>query len=134
MGDDAQLLGRIQDVLRCEPDVVVAYLFGSHARGEAGPLSDVDIGVLLAGDGAAHGRLLDTLVERLGTERIDLVSLARAPLPLRYRAVRDGRLLVCRDEKLRQRFEAESVLRYLDFKPLRDRALALVRDAVLGAG
>ena len=28
-------------------DVVLAYLFGSYARGQAGPLSDVDVAVLL---------------------------------------------------------------------------------------
>ena len=31
--------------------VVVAYLFGSQARGDAGPLSDVDVAILLEGLG-----------------------------------------------------------------------------------
>jgi predicted nucleotidyltransferase len=30
-----------------EPDVIAAYLFGSVARATAGPLSDVDVAVLL---------------------------------------------------------------------------------------
>lgn len=29
------------------PDVILAYLFGSHARGQAGPLSDIDVAVLV---------------------------------------------------------------------------------------
>ena len=29
------------------PQVLVAYLFGSQARGQAGPLSDVDVAILL---------------------------------------------------------------------------------------
>jgi len=30
------------------PEVLVAYLFGSHARGKATPISDVDVAVLLS--------------------------------------------------------------------------------------
>jgi predicted nucleotidyltransferase len=39
----------LSDLFANEP-VVVAYLFGSQARGDAGPLSDVDVAVLVEGD------------------------------------------------------------------------------------
>jgi predicted nucleotidyltransferase len=127
------IAGRIQQVLEEEPAVAVAYLFGSVAEGRAGPLSDVDVGVLFraSADGGAEGRLLDRLVEALGTEKVDLVLLAHAPIPLRFRAVREGRVLLSRDAVMRERFEVDSVMRYLDFKPLRDRAQLATRNAIL---
>jgi predicted nucleotidyltransferase len=118
-----------------EPAVLAAYLFGSVARGGAGPLSDLDVAVLLC-DPADDvvGRLGDALCRRLGTDRIDVISLRRSPVPLRYRVVREGILVFCRDPAARERFTVETVLQYLDFRPLRDRALALVRGAILGRG
>jgi hypothetical protein len=122
------------DILAEEPTVVAAYIFGSLVRGAAGPLSDIDVGLLLAdADGAALvcGRTVDALCRRLATSRVDVVSLATAPMPLRYRAIRDGLLVLGRDAAAVERFITETVLQYLDFKPLRDRAFALVRDAIL---
>ena len=40
-------LPAIEQYFAALDEVVLAYLFGSHARGEAGPLSDIDIAVLL---------------------------------------------------------------------------------------
>ncbi len=122
------------ETLATESRVVAAYLFGSLARGTAGPLSDIDVGLLVS-DGsegeAACARTMDALCRRLRTSRVDIVSLADAPVPLRYRVVRDGLLVACRDAASVERFVAETVLHYLDFKPLRDRAFALTRDAIL---
>ena len=47
MEADADLVDPLRRSLEADPDVVFAYLFGSQARGEAGPRSDVDIAVLL---------------------------------------------------------------------------------------
>ena len=122
------------NTLAAEPDVVAAYLFGSLAHGTAGPLSDVDVG-LLADDRrraqAACERTMDGLCRQLRTSRIDVVSLREASMPLRYRVVRDGLLVLCRDPGVVERFVAETVLQYLDFKPLRDRAFEVMRGAIL---
>jgi hypothetical protein len=48
--------------------------------------------------------------------------------------VREGRVLLNRDSVMRERFEVNSVMRYLDFKPLRDRALLATRNAILRDG
>lgn len=42
-------LERAAAVLAEDPRVLAVYGFGSRARGEAGPRSDVDVAVLLAG-------------------------------------------------------------------------------------
>ena len=67
-------------------------LHGSRARGDATPSSDWDLGYL-AGPELRAEDLLAALVEGLGTDRVDLVDLARAGALLRYRAARDARLV-----------------------------------------
>lgn len=123
------------DALAGEKALAAVYLFGSLSRGTAGPLSDIDIGLLLADSGRADDkvceRTLEALCRRLQTSRIDVISLADATMPLRYHVVRDGSLVLCRDAAALERFIAESILQYLDFKPLRDRAFELVRNAIL---
>ena len=127
-----QALARVVDN---EPSVVAAYLFGSRARGTAGPLGDVDVGLLIApgaDDRAICDRVMDGLAVNLGTDRIDVLSLNRAPSPVRYRVVRDGVLVVCRQAAVLEHFVAESVLTYLDFKPVRDRAFNRLRESIIG--
>jgi hypothetical protein len=46
--DDLQ--AKLRAVLEPRSEVLVAYLFGSVARGTSGPLSDVDVAVLLSDD------------------------------------------------------------------------------------
>jgi hypothetical protein len=74
---------------------------------------------------------MDALCRRLRTSRIDVLSLQDAPMPLRYRVVRDGLIVLCRDARVVERFVTETVVQYLDFKPLRDRAFELMREAIL---
>ena len=121
-------------VAAADAAIVAAYLFGSLVHRAAGPLSDVDIGLLVR-DGqdrqAICDRTMDALCRRLQTSRVVVVALADAPVPLRYRIVRDGTLVVCRDASLVERFATAAVLHYLDFKPLRDRAFETMRAAIL---
>jgi predicted nucleotidyltransferase len=104
-----------------EADVLVAYLFGSQARGTPSPLSDVDVAVLLAPGWSfdRHLDLIDMISEVVSPVRADVVILNRAPVALGYRVLKDGRLLVVNDEGARVRHWVETVDRYLDMAPLR---------------
>ncbi len=113
--------------------VVVAYLFGSQATGKAGPLSDVDVAVLF--DRALDERARFDLQLRLQGEAasavrqdsVDVVALNAASPLLRHRAIRDGRALVDRDPLARVRFEARTILDYLDTAPLREELASGLR-------
>lgn len=100
--------------------VRVAYLFGSYARGETGPLSDFDIAVLL--DGLLDKketfdlrlRLINDISSILKTNKFDLVVMNNAPLSLNYNIISDGKILNSKDETLRVTFETQILSRYLD--------------------
>jgi predicted nucleotidyltransferase len=124
----------VRDVVLAEPAIVAAYVFGSVARGTAGPLSDVDVALLIQERHQRHSicdRTTDALCRRLHTSRVDVVLLTDATVPLRYRVVRDGRLLINRDPRVLERFIAQTVLEYLDFQPVRERAFGYMSDAIL---
>jgi hypothetical protein len=124
----------IADALASETTIVAAYVFGSVARAAPTPLSDIDVALLVAPGTTADtvcGRVSDELSRHFGIDRVDVVSLDGAPLPLRYRVVRDGVLAACRDRVRLERFVVDTVLQYLDFQPLRDRAFEIVRNRIL---
>lgn len=125
----------VRESVAAFPAVQAAYLFGSFARERSGPLSDIDIAVLIEPD-VPHreeivGEIQDTLCRALRTDRIDLVDLNRSSPPLAYRVIRDGKQVFCRDPVARESFESGTVMRYLDFQPLRDRAFQSGREHIL---
>ena len=104
---------------------VAVYLFGSVARGDCGPESDVDIGVLyreappLTVEGLAFDLERD-LERTLGVE-VQLVVLNRAPADLVHRVLRDGKLLLDLDPSIRIRFEVRKRNEYFDLLPHLER-------------
>lgn len=135
----ADQMQSLHDLLARSSDILVAYLFGSFARGKAGPLSDLDVAILLAGRLSREGRLqrrLDIgweISHLLRVDAVDVVVLNDAPLPLAYRVLRDGVVLFCQDEDARIRYQADIISRYLDFKPLLERhARALIHRGRTG--
>jgi hypothetical protein len=74
--------------------VVAAYLFGSQARGTAGPRSDVDLGVLFRDPPPAglESFRLESELELALRRPVQVVILNRAPADLVHRVLRDGQL------------------------------------------
>ena len=102
--------------------VVVAYLFGSRARGDARPDSDVDVAVLLA-DTVPRGEYVDRSLAYAGRLEAALrlpvspvVVLNEAPLRLQGRVLRDGHVLFVGDEAARVRYEAATRVQALDYE------------------
>ena len=106
--------------------VVLAYLYGSQARGDAGPLSDVDVAVLFGPDVPESERFNRVLhmIGELGSvfhrNDVYVVDLAEAPPLLRHRVYYDGWILYCTDDAEHVRFETTALRDYVDTKPLRE--------------
>ena len=108
-------------ILSNQSEVLLAYLFGSRARGDAGPLSDIDMGILFdrgTDRVAACSRLGSALASALGTGRIDVVSLRDAPVELAYAVISEGEVLYERDVEARVEYEADTMSRYFDYLPV----------------
>jgi predicted nucleotidyltransferase len=108
--------------------VQVLVLHGSRARGDGGPDSDWDFGVLTDGtiDLAALATALTSL---LGTDAVDLVDLRRASALLRYRTARDGVVLAEQREGAFREFQLEAVHFWCDAGPV----IRAAQDDVLAA-
>jgi predicted nucleotidyltransferase len=93
------LLSGLLEALRKQPNVRLAVLYGSLARGQTRPESDLDLLVRLRRDDPqARADVVDALAAASG-RRVQLVSLAQAeeaPLLLAD-VLADGRVLVDRD-------------------------------------
>lgn len=113
----------LAEIFRGDERILVAYLFGSKARGIQTPESDTDVAVLLS---ALPEDALDYylgLVDRLSRvvgSPVDLVFLNDAPLLLRHQVIKHGRVLFSKDEAARVEWETRSVKEYMDFKPRSD--------------
>jgi uncharacterized protein len=101
--------------------IAAAYLFGSMARGTAGPASDVDVGILYSKEPPRTlkglGFDLEWELEKMLKLPVQVVVLNRAPVDLVIRVLRDGRLLVDRDRSKRVQFEVRSRNEFWDLEP-----------------
>ncbi len=109
--------------LEKDPDILLVYLFGSQAQHETGPLSDLDLAVLLKPAAKKDYfekklTLLGKFTGIFGRDDIDLVILNEAPLVLKYHILKDGKPLFIRDEELHTSVIQKTISEYLDFKPI----------------
>jgi uncharacterized protein len=106
---------------RDHPGIVCIYLYGSMARGESHPGSDIDIAVLYAEEPPPTldglGLDLGSALEQYTHQPVDVVVLNRAPVDLVHRVLRDGQLLCDRDRSARIRFEVQARNAYFDLLP-----------------
>ena len=137
--DAAVVEARLKAFFEDDPRGALAvYLYGSVARGQARPDSDVDIGVLFATDPPATldapQFAIEAALERLLTSPVQVVALNRASADLVHRVLRDGRLVLDRDRVARIRFEVQSRNEYFDLAPIRRLYRRYPAPATVSAG
>jgi predicted nucleotidyltransferase len=112
----------VRAVLGGEPGVAAAYVFGSAARGQRTPLSDIDVAVLpdpgLDEDARRHlqRRLILELGRRLAGVPVDVRFLDELPIAIAGRVLAEGVRIVDTDPALRVRAEVSIRMRYHDFQ------------------
>ena len=135
----ATIARAVTQALAGEVDVAAVYLFGSCARGDSGPESDVDLGVVFVErtvTPARFGTIADALAAAVaratGIERVDVVDLAAQGPIFAHNALLDGKLVFEGDRARRLDFVTDTVSRAIDFRPTyeiatRDKAGAMRR-------
>ena len=128
---DIQLIAPILE----RHQVVLAYLFGSVARGEHGPHSDVDVAVVFSDDKLGKEdfkrrmALASEISQTLGVVDTDVINLKTAKEPLiKHNAVFTGRPILVKDNNLRFAVERAIVREYEKTKPLRRIASLVLRQ------
>lgn len=115
---------KLKDIFKDYPYIASAYLFGSHATGRTGPMSDVDIAILLKAK-APEGRELlheeDFLAYRiqdsLQVKEVDLIKLNGKGLIFVHNVLKTCKLIYDADPDFRIRFTAKVISDYCDFEP-----------------
>lgn len=103
-----------------DPSVLAVILFGSAARGEAGPASDTDLCLVLDPSVAGEEDSPDTRLayfEASPTDRVDIRVFQQLPIYVRQRVLQDGAVLFCRDEARLYELAYRTVQAYEDFRP-----------------
>ena len=118
-----RLVERLAELLDPRSEILEAYLFGSYARGEEQPHSDIDVAVQVdeaRADNSGFGyraRITTDLMAGLGFNDVDVLILNRAPPVLHHRVLRDGVRVLSRDLAATTTREGQALSRYCDFVP-----------------
>jgi hypothetical protein len=118
---DREYREQIEDYLKNNKAIQFAYLFGSCARNDHGPLSDIDIAVYVDSRFdcfSARLRFMEELSRLVKGHPLDLVVLNTASLILKYEVLRQG-VILKEHKKRRIPFETGVLREYLDTEPMR---------------
>jgi predicted nucleotidyltransferase len=126
-------IDRIREILDRWPGVRLAVLFGSMARGQARPESDLDLGIVAPQLDGRDELTLQAQLERSAGRPVDLVRLDRASTLIRWYAARDGILVLARDRREWVGFLARSAGEHADLAPTWRRAADLYRARLMEA-
>ncbi len=103
-------ISKIIEIIKSHPNVIAIYLFGSHAKGEATPLSDIDIAVIMENPTPES----EADIGSLSSPEIDVVLFHRLPLHIRYEVFKYGKEIFVRDEERLLEIKLKVMREYLD--------------------
>jgi len=115
----------ISEIIKENNNISFAYLFGSRVNNNIRFGSDLDIAVYFDNEPSLDeiGKLSSELEISTNCE-IDLIklnNLYNTNPELAYNIIKDGILIFHKDINIVNEFKKNAILRYLDFKPLRDK-------------
>lgn len=108
-------INAIVDEIKRERGVEAIYLFGSYAKGKTKPYSDIDLCVI-TGKNPKRESILSN-----ASDKIDTNIFSDLPLDIRFRVIKEGKPLYVKNKLKMHRIKVNTVLSYLDFKPLLTR-------------
>jgi uncharacterized protein len=116
---NAGLLERLRRALQAGPKLRLALVFGSAARDQAGPDSDVDVAILpedpeltLADELALQAQLSSTVARE-----VDLVRLDHCYPAIRWRVANEGLVLLANPAFEVSRFRARAGVEHAEYEP-----------------
>jgi uncharacterized protein len=116
------LISKLAEFFKSREYVELAYLFGSTAEENRGPLSDIDIGVYLSSKPTKGERIekrLELTAELAGflkTESVDLVVMNDSSPVINFEIIKSNIPVFIRDEDFKLDVEQKVMSLYLDRK------------------
>jgi predicted nucleotidyltransferase len=127
-----ELIAAIKDYFKKDPNIRLAILFGSYARGSENINSDIDIAVAYPEKLSMDNKI--TLIKNLSTlinKEIDIVDLLDVNLILLQQIMKHRVTLVNLDSELYGNLMAKRVTSESDYLPLYDKMLKARRERFL---
>lgn len=126
---------KIVEIMR-QNKAALGFLFGSVARGTAGPLSDIDFAVAFGrkvSDEERRDRIEEIrggLEEIYGIDKVDVVDLNKLDKPaLMHEIILDeGRLLFCDDPEIEKFLARKALVEFEDTRYMRDVQSYVLRN------
>ena len=108
---------RLRQVAAFFPEMKLAVLFGSTARRQDRPGSDVDLGILLDPYSPELRFRVEADLGRAAGRSVDVILLDDAPPLLRFEIAKEGVLLFQREDHLWTGFKAKAMVDWWDWAP-----------------
>ena len=115
------LVEKLRGQIRNRPELRMAILFGSTARGTDRPGSDVDLGIVLDPYSPEVRFDIEAQLGRAARRPVHVILLDEAPPLLRFEITRDGALLFEREKGLWTHFKAKAMIDWYDWAPIARR-------------
>ena len=122
----AEILKVLERALEKEQGLCAVYVHGSFIK--EGPFHDIDIALyyyptpefnLLDKELGIEVALEEALIRAGFCVPVDVRIINRAPLSFRYHVIKEGKLLLVREDNRRVDFEVLTLTQYFDFAPFR---------------
>lgn len=110
-------LEKVIEEIKRNPKVSAIYLFGSFAKGEEKPISDVDIAVIIKDPDPET----EAEIGSLYSDQIDVALFHRLPLHIQFEVFKYGKELFIRDENYVFELKLKVMREYLETSWLYER-------------
>ena len=115
-------LESIKNLIKQNPNILGAYLYGSYAKETQGINSDIDIAVF--GNNIYIKDLYDLLdkLQETTQKKVDLINLDNnLESMLGFQVIKYGKLLFTTDEHVKNKIQSRYALKYFDDEAFRNR-------------
>jgi len=123
-----KVLNTVKNILKKEPNIEFAFLFGSYAKGEETEFSDIDIAIYTKEQKDKYDNIkfefeIETkLSEKIPLQKFDVRTLNYAPIVIVGKIINEGKLLFAQNETFLTDYIVRNRIKYMDYmivyKPL----------------
>ena len=111
------LLEKIKKLANQDEDILCVFLFGSYAQRKPNASSDIDICLVLNFDNYSSLKLSKKKLEYLKRfTGVDIQIFQQLPLYIKVRILKEGRIILCKDEDKIYNLAFSVITEYSDFE------------------